>query len=66
MLSDLEKCKEKEWQVFFEDNDWIFGHGLKYKFLKIIQSEAHVSKTDLDGKNDVISDFLLSDNRLLS
>ena len=50
---------EKFWQKFFEDNTWIFGYGLDYRFLKILQREAYVSTNDLDGKNNSIVDFLL-------
>lgn len=63
MLEDPGSFKESEWQHYFENNEWIFGYGLKYKYLKILQREAHVSRTDLSGANDVISDFLLSDDR---
>lgn len=63
MLNMEVKPSEPEWQLFFESNEWIFGYGLKYRYLKILQREAHISQTDLDGKNDVISDFLLSDAR---
>lgn len=50
---------ESEWQSFFENNTWIFGYGLDYRFLSILQREAHVSDSDIDGKNTVKSDFLL-------
>ncbi|MBK8292144.1 MAG: DUF4263 domain-containing protein [Flammeovirgaceae bacterium] len=40
----------------------MFGYGLDYRFLSILQKEASVSSVDLDGKNEVISDFLLGDN----
>jgi hypothetical protein len=63
MLDNTDNYTEPHWQEFFEQNEWIFGYGLKYKFLQILQREAHVSGTDLDGKNSVISDFLLSDTR---
>lgn len=52
---------EPKWQEFFENNDWIFGYGLKYKYLKILQREAHVSDTDLSGQGAVIDDFLMAD-----
>ena len=52
---------EPKWQEFFENNDWIFGYGLKYKYLKILQREAHVSDTDLSGQGAVIDDFLMTD-----
>lgn len=63
MLKNPENHTEPDWQRFFERNEWIFGYGLKYKFLKILQREAHISKTDLNGGNDVIADFLISDSR---
>lgn len=54
---------EPKWQSFFEDNSWIFGYGLHYQYLKILQKEAHVSNVDLDGKNEVISDFLMGSTK---
>lgn len=50
---------ESVWQHFFNINDWIFGYGLDYRFLGILQKEAHVSGTDVAGKESVINDFLL-------
>lgn len=61
-LKDLSKLDEPQWQGFFKRNSWIFGYGLDYRFLSILQKEASVSSVDLDGKNEVISDFLLGDN----
>ena len=51
------------WQHFFSKNDWIFGYGLDYKFLGILQKEAHISNTDLSGEDGVIGDFLLGCNK---
>ena len=53
--------KETEWQLFFKRNSWIFGYGLDYRFLSILQREASVSSTDLDGTNEVKLDYLLGD-----
>jgi hypothetical protein len=53
--------EEKIWQHFFETNQWIFGYGMDYKFKSILQREAHISETDLDGSNSVITDFLIGD-----
>jgi len=61
-LLDTSKLDEPQWQTFFKNNSWIFGYGLDYKFLSILQKEASVSSVDLDGKNQVKSDFLLADN----
>lgn len=63
MLLNAGNYTEPDWQVFFEKNEWLFGYGLKYKYLKILQREAHISHTDLNGSNDVITDFLISDSR---
>ena len=54
---------ESVWQYFFNSNDWIFGYGLDYRFLGILQKEDHVSSTDVAGKGDVINDFLLGCNK---
>lgn len=62
-LNNSREYREADWQHFFEKNDWIFGYGLNYQFLKILQREAHISHTDLNGSNGVIADFLLSDTR---
>lgn len=50
---------ESKWQAFFQENTWIFGYGLDYRFLSILQKEASLSDTDLDGTNTVQGDFLL-------
>lgn len=52
---------EADWQVFFERNTWIFGYGLDYKFLKILQREAMVSGVTVAGKEAVNVDFLIGD-----
>jgi len=54
---------ESVWQHFFNLNDWIFGYGLDYRFLGILQKEAHVSSADVAGKGVVINDFLLGCNK---
>lgn len=54
--------EEKIWQHFFEKNQWIFGYGLDYRYQKILQREAHLSDSELDGSNTVIGDYLLGDN----
>ena len=51
---------EKVWQHFFEKNEWIFGFGLDYRFLGLLQREAHVSGEDLAGRDGSIVDFLMA------
>lgn len=59
MMDNTDDYDEKKWQSFFEDNEWIFGFGLDYKFLNILQREASISNTDLNGKNQVDVDYLM-------
>lgn len=49
---------ERAWQHFFETNDWIFGFGLDYRFLGILQREAHIADGDVAGRDGAITDFL--------
>jgi len=50
---------EKVWQHFFRANDWIFGVGLDYRFLGLLQSEAHIAAEDAAGRDGAIADFLM-------
>jgi hypothetical protein len=50
---------EKVWQHFFKKNEWIFGYGLDYHFLSILQREAHIAAEDVAGRDGSIADFLL-------
>jgi len=54
---------EKVWQYFFKNNDWIFGFGLDYRYLGILQKEAHISPTDVVGKDGSIGDFLMGSSK---
>lgn len=49
---------EKYWQNFFNSNSWIFGYGLKYVFLDILQREASYGGRNFTGKGDEVGDFL--------
>lgn len=50
---------EKAWQHFLRHNEWIFGFGLDYRFLGILQDEAGVGSADLAGRDAPVTDFLL-------
>lgn len=50
---------EKVWQHFFRKNEWMFGFGLDYRFLGLLQSEAHVGSEDVAGRDGAIADFLM-------
>lgn len=50
---------EKTWQHFLGSNEWIFGFGLDYRFLGILQDEARLGVADVAGKGNPSGDFLL-------
>jgi hypothetical protein len=58
--------EEKVWQYFFEQNEWIFGYGLDYKFQAILQREFAASTSEADGSSTVFSDYLIGDKRFTS
>jgi hypothetical protein len=60
-LFDEKDWNEKDWQAFLENNTWILGYGLDYKFLKILQREATVSGVTAAGREAVNVDFLVGD-----
>lgn len=60
-LFEESEWNEPDWQLFFESNTWIFGYGLDYRFLKILQKEARVSNVTAGGEEQVIVDFLAGD-----
>jgi hypothetical protein len=50
---------ENDWQAFFKRNDWIFGHGLDYRFLVTEVVQPNVGGTNVTGKGGQKGDFLL-------
>ena len=50
---------EKAWQHFLGHNEWIFGFGLDYRFLGILQEETVVGSSDLAGRDAPVVDFVL-------
>lgn len=57
MLSD-EELDESDWQNFFEQNTWIFGYGLRYQILRVIQTQPNYGGTDVTGAGGQRGDFL--------
>jgi hypothetical protein len=49
-----QSASEAQWQRFFENNSWIFGHGLNYVFLNKVATKLEVNSTgaafDRSGK----------------
>jgi hypothetical protein len=51
---------EDYWQQFFEQNQWIFGYGLKYCFMTHLQGQPAYGGIDVTGSGNQKGDFLLS------
>ncbi|MDQ3021030.1 MAG: DUF4263 domain-containing protein [Bacteroidota bacterium] len=63
-LAEFEKNMNEEkgesyWQNFFEKNQWIFGYGLKYQFLHLLQGQPNYGGADVSGKGAQKGDYLL-------
>lgn len=54
---------ELAFQYFFNKNPWIFGYGLDYRFMGILQKEFSASGTEADGSGQVNGDFLIGDEK---
>ncbi|MDO8657801.1 MAG: DUF4263 domain-containing protein, partial [Candidatus Levybacteria bacterium] len=54
---------ELAFQHFFNKNPWIFGYGLDYRFMGILQKEFSASGTEADGSGQVNGDFLIGDEK---
>ncbi|MGA8868489.1 MAG: Shedu anti-phage system protein SduA domain-containing protein [Candidatus Sulfotelmatobacter sp.] len=51
---------EPNWKQFFAANQWIFGSGLRYQFLGLLQEEANYGGTNVAGKGSQRGEFLLA------
>jgi len=54
----INEVNEDDWQKFFSKNEWIFGYGLKYIYLKIYEKQPNYGGTDISGKGAQRGDFL--------
>lgn len=54
-----EEKGENYWQDFFEKNQWIFGYGLKYQFLHLLQEQPNYGGSNVSGKGAQKGDYLL-------
>ena len=50
--------RESDWQDFFEENTWIFGYGLRYQVLRVIQAQPNYGGADITGSGGQRGDFL--------
>jgi len=54
---NADRWDEKEWQAFFEREDWIFGHGLLYQFVHVIDRETFVGGKGMSNTGGQVADF---------
>jgi len=59
-LQSPDEYSEQWWQSFFEDNQWIFGYGLNYQFLHLLDGQANYGGTNYTGKGSQKGDFLMN------
>ena len=57
-MLDNDSLIEDSWQDFFEANTWIFGFGLRYQILRIVQTQPDYGGTDVSGRGGQRGDFL--------
>jgi len=50
---------ESFWQEFFANNDWIFGYGLNYQFLHLLEDQPDCGGRTFKGTGSQKSDFLM-------
>ena len=51
---------EKEWQEFFDRNQWVFGYGLDYRIMRQFAREMVVGGAGTDNQNKPTADFLMN------
>ncbi len=51
---------EANWQDFFDREQWVFGYGLDYRFMRQFDREVTVGGGGTDNKNKPVVDFLMS------
>ena len=57
MLNDS-SLVENDWQDFFEANTWIFGYGLRYQILRVVQTQPNYGGANISGRGGQRGDFL--------
>lgn len=59
---DSNNSDEGFWQDFFTKNDWIFGYGLDYKFLHLLNDQPDYGGRNYTGKGSQKGDYLMKSN----
>lgn len=53
---------ESFWQEFFTNNDWIFGYGLNYQFLHLLEDQPDYGGRTFKGTGSQKGDYLMRTN----
>lgn len=53
------RWKETDWETFFKTNQWIFGLGLRFQFLSVLQNQANYGGADFTRKGEQKGEFLM-------
>lgn len=51
---------EGQWQNFFEKEQWVFGYGLDYRFMRLFDREMVVGGVGTSNKNKPVVDYLMT------
>ena len=54
------RWSEADWERFFKTNLWIFGLGLRFQFLSILQNQADYGGADMSRKGEQKGEFLMN------
>ncbi len=57
MLAD-DSLNENAWQSFFEENTWIFGYGLRYQIIRVVQAQPNYGGAAVNRQGGQRGDFL--------
>jgi len=52
--------KESNWETFFKVNQWIFGLGLRFQFLNLLQNQANYGGADVTRRGEQKGEFLMN------
>ncbi|MBO6584748.1 MAG: DUF4263 domain-containing protein [Gracilimonas sp.] len=59
-LERTSQLDEQWWQKYFEKNTWIFGYGLNYRFLHLLEDQPDYGGRGYTGKGSQKGDFLMN------
>lgn len=56
----IQDWNERQWQDFFEREQWVFGYGLDYRVMRQFDREMTVGRGGADNRNRPVTDFLMN------